>query len=47
MQQENAYQLTIDAIAVKSGFSSRSTFIKYFQKHVGKNPSDYLRAYKI
>lgn len=46
IQTQNVSQLTIDAIAVNSGFSSRSTFIKYFMKHVGEYPSDYIKKYK-
>lgn len=43
MLEEHAQQLTIDAIAVKSGFTSRTTFIKYFVKYTDMYPSDYLK----
>jgi len=34
---------TLLALALESGFSSKSTFNQVFQKHHGKSPSEYLR----
>jgi AraC-like DNA-binding protein len=33
---------TIDAIALESGFSSRTTFYRAFKKEIGMMPSDYF-----
>jgi AraC-like DNA-binding protein len=43
VKNQDVSQLTIDAIAVNSGFSSRSTFIKYFIKYMGVYPSDFIK----
>jgi AraC-like DNA-binding protein len=33
---------TIDAIALESGFSSKTTFYRAFKKQIGMMPSDYF-----
>lgn len=43
MKNHEVSILTIDAIAVNSGFSARSTFIKYFVKYMGVYPSDFIK----
>jgi AraC-like DNA-binding protein len=38
-----AKNLTLEAIALSCGYLSRSNFIKEFKKYTGKNPSDYIK----
>ena len=37
-------QLTLEAVGLKAGFASASTFIRSFKKVTGKTPSDYLES---
>lgn len=40
-------QWTLEATAMKAGFSSRTTFIRAFTKFTECSPSDYLKAVRI
>jgi AraC-like DNA-binding protein len=40
-------QWTLEATAMKAGFSSRTTFIRAFTKFEECSPSDYLKAVRI
>ena len=42
MNQDISSQLTLEAIGLKVGFKSNSTFIRSFKKNTGKTPSEYL-----
>ena len=44
LSQENANQLTLEAIGLQAGFTSNSTFIRSFKKVTGKTPSDYWES---
>jgi len=41
LESEESQQLTIEAIALQSGFHSKSIFYDSFKKLYGKNPSEY------
>ena len=43
MEQPNAHMYTLEGLAYQSGFNSRSTFYRAFQKTTGKMPSAFLR----
>lgn len=40
-------QWTLEATAMKAGFSSRTTFIRAFTKFAECSPSDYLKAVRV
>ena len=42
LNQDISRQLTLEAIGLKVGFKSNSTFIRSFKKHTGKTPSEYI-----
>jgi YesN/AraC family two-component response regulator len=42
LNQDTLRQLTLEAIGLKVGFKSNSTFIRSFKKYTGKTPSEYL-----
>ncbi len=42
MNQDISSQLTLEAIGLKVGFKSNSTFIRSFKKNTEKTPSEYL-----
>ncbi len=44
LNQRTSDQLTLEAIGLKVGFKSNSTFIRSFKKVAGKTPSDYLES---
>jgi AraC-like DNA-binding protein len=43
MEKPDAHMYTLEGLAHKSGFNSRSTFYRAFQKSTGKIPSAFLR----
>jgi YesN/AraC family two-component response regulator len=43
VKHEEVDRYTLDALAVKCGFSSRTSFFRYFKKVSGKTPSEYIR----
>lgn len=43
MEEPNAHMYTLEGLAQQSGFNSRSTFYRAFQKSTGKIPSAFLR----
>ena len=42
LNQDISRQLTLEAIGLKVGFKSNSTFIRSFKKHTGKTPGEYI-----
>jgi AraC-like DNA-binding protein len=42
LSQDTLRQLTLEAIGLRVGFKSNSTFIRSFKKYTGKTPSEYL-----
>ena len=44
LNQDISSQLTLEAIGLKVGFKSNSTFIRSFKKNTGKTPSEYLES---
>jgi AraC-like DNA-binding protein len=44
LNQDISSQLTLEAIGLKVGFKSNSTFIRSFKKYNGKTPSEYLES---
>lgn len=44
--QEEFHRWTLEALAYKAGFSSRTTFIRAFTKFASCSPSRYLRTLK-
>lgn len=44
MSSENAEHLTLDEIALKSGFSSQSSFYRVFMKIEGTSPAKYRNS---
>lgn len=38
--------LSIEGLALESGFKSKSSFYRAFKKHTGSNPSKYLNTYR-
>ena len=42
-QSDEKNHKTLLALALESGFNSKSTFNQVFKNHVGKTPSEYLR----
>lgn len=42
LQQGEAQQFTLLAIALNSGFNSKATFNRAFRKHTGKSPGEYV-----
>ena len=47
MENESTNGLTLNAIALKCGFSAPSTFIRAFKQFTGKTPSDYMKGGNI
>lgn len=45
--QEEFHRWTLEALAYKAGFSSRTTFIRAFTKFAACSPSRYLRTLKL
>ena len=43
LTDENASHLTIEAVARRSGFNSRSAFYEAFRRHQGVTPADFRR----
>ena len=43
VKHEEVDRYTLDALALKCGFSSRTSFFRYFKKVSGKTPSEYIR----
>ena len=43
VKHEDVDRYTLDALALKCGFSSRTSFFRYFKKASGKTPSEYIR----
>ena len=46
-QQQRAKHLTLLALAFECGFSSKSSFNKFFKKSTGQTPSEFMRAQKV
>ena len=44
-QHTDNQQLTLEALAQKTGFVSRVTFIKYFKKEMNVTPSQYIKTH--
>jgi AraC-like DNA-binding protein len=44
LRQGEASNLTLEAISVKCGFASQSTFIRAFKNVTGTTPSAYLKT---
>jgi AraC-like DNA-binding protein len=44
MQPENMQHFTIEALAYRSGFSSRSAFYKAFKKLTKASPVEFVRS---
>jgi AraC-like DNA-binding protein len=45
--KESWQNLTLEAIALESGFGNRSTFIKNFKEVTGKNPLEYFKKITV
>ena len=39
--------MTILALALDAGFSSKTTFNRVFKEHIGYTPKEYLKKYQI
>lgn len=39
--------LTLNAVALKCGFTAASTFIRAFRQFTGKTPSDYMKGRNV
>jgi hypothetical protein len=44
LKEGQSHHLTLEAISIKIGFSSQSTFIRAFKLHTGKTPSEYVKG---
>lgn len=44
LKEGQSNHLTLEAISIKIGFSSQSTFIRAFKLHTGKTPSEYVKG---
>jgi AraC-like DNA-binding protein len=47
IRKSEYHQWTLEAIANKAGFNSRTTFIRAFTKFADCSPSEYLRYVKL
>ncbi len=47
IEDEDARNLKILALAFDAGFASKSTFNDVFKKHTGRTPSDYRRSVAV
>ena len=47
IEDEDARNLKILALALDAGFASKSTFNDVFKKHTGRTPSDYRRSVAV
>jgi YesN/AraC family two-component response regulator len=44
LKQDTSSLLTLEAIGLKVGFKSNSTFIRCFKKYIGQTPSEYVES---
>ena len=44
LKEGQSNQITLEAISIKIGFSSQSTFIRAFKLQTGKTPSEYVKG---
>jgi len=44
LKQDTSSLLTLEAIGLKVGFKSNSTFIRSFKKYIGQTPSEYVES---